>query len=141
MPLLVVHFVSQYAHKLQRLELSLSAEVLAHLQGYAWLGNVRELARWMQRVVIVCEAERIEVVDVLTAERIELALSPSASAVLVIQEDNKKDEKWPMAKEPYERQCIFVALQKTNWMVSMGYNGRRIRRKCNIIPVNRTLCK
>ena len=118
--LLATHFVCEYAHKLQRPEPSLSAEVLAHLQGYAWPGNVRELAHWMQRAVIVCEGERIEVADVLAAERIGLAWSSSASsasAVPVTQEAKKKDEKRPMAERPDEKQRIVAALRKTNWMV------------------------
>ncbi len=42
-PLLAKHFVRQYAHQYQRPMRTLSNEVLAYLQAYAWPGNVRQL--------------------------------------------------------------------------------------------------
>ena len=40
-PLLATHFVREHAQPLQRPVLMLSDEVVSHLQGYAWPGNVR----------------------------------------------------------------------------------------------------
>ena len=114
-PLLATHFVREHAQRLQRPVPSLSAEALAHLQGYAWPGNVRELAHWMERAVIVCEGERIEVADVLAIE--DMGLSPP-SASPVVQEIEGRDKQWPLAEGADEQQRIVAALERTNGMVS-----------------------
>ena len=47
-PLLAEDFVRQYAHEYQRPMRTLSDEVLAYLQAYAWPGNVRQLKQWVR---------------------------------------------------------------------------------------------
>ena len=80
----------------------------------------------MQRAVILCEGERIEVADVLAAERIGLSLSSSASAVPITQRAKKKDEERPMAERPDEKQRIVAALEKMNWIVSGNRGAARL---------------
>ena len=63
-PLLAEDFVRQYAHEYQRPMRTLSDEVLAYLQAYAWPGNVRQLKQWVRGAVVVCEGERMEMADV-----------------------------------------------------------------------------
>ena len=123
-PLLATHFVREHAQRFQRPVPSLSDEALAHLQGYAWPGNVRELVHWMERLVIVCEEERIELADVLAIEGMGLALSPSASPVA--QEVEGRDKKWPLAEGADEQQRIVAALERTNWMVSGDRGAARL---------------
>ena len=100
-PLLAAHFVREHPQQLQRAVPSLSAEALAHLQGYAWPGNVRELAHWMERTVLVCEGECIEVADVLAIEDMGLALSPSSP---VAQEVEGQEEKRPSVEDKDDEQ-------------------------------------
>ena len=113
-PLLATHFVHQYAQRFQRPVPTLGAGVTEYLQAHSWPGNVRELAHRMERAVIVCEGERIELVDVLVAGAEELALSSSASPVA--QEDEDEDEK----------QQIIAALEKANWVVSGARGAARL---------------
>ena len=82
-PLLAAHFVRRYAEKLQRPVPTLSNEVMAHLQDYAWLGNVRELEYRLQRAVIVCEGGVIKEEDVLSGEAEWKAMLVPASALSV----------------------------------------------------------
>ena len=123
-PLLATHFVREHAQRFQRPVPSLSDEALAHLQGYAWPGNVRELVHWMERLVIVCEGERIALADVLAIEDMGLALSPSASPVA--QEVEGRDKKWPLAEGVDEQQRIVAALERTNGMVSGDRGAARL---------------
>ena len=122
-PLLATHFVREHAQRLQRSVPSLSAEALAHLQGYAWPGNVRELAHWMERAVIVCEGERIALADVLAIE--DMGLSPP-SASPVVQEVEERDKKRPRAAGEDEQQRIVAALERTNGMVSGDRGAARL---------------
>ncbi len=79
-PLLVTHFVHQYAEKLQRPVPTLGDRVMEHLQGHPWPGNVRELAHQIQRAMIICEGGVLEMAAVLSAEAEGEAVLPSAAA-------------------------------------------------------------
>ena len=115
-PLLATHFVREYALRFQRPVPTLGDGVMEYLQAHSWPGNVRELAHRMQRAVIVCEGERIKVIDVLSAGAEELALSLPASAPPVAQGAEGEDEK----------QQIIAALERTNWVVSGDRGAARL---------------
>ena len=53
--------VARQAGRLSRPQLRLSLEAEKHLQGLAWLGNVRELENALQRAIILAEGELIDV--------------------------------------------------------------------------------
>ncbi len=95
-PVLVEHFVRQYAQELKQPVPSLGDGVLEHLQTHSWPGNVRELESLIQQAVALCREQVIEVADVpLSAENegVEGALVPPASAPPVEQKTEAKDEK------------------------------------------------
>ena len=107
------HFVRQYAHEYQRPMRTLSNEVLAYLQAYAWPGNVRQLIQWMQRAVIVCEGQRMERAEVGAADDVGLVLPASAAA---------DETEPPRTADEAEKQRLMAALKQTNWVVS-GQRG------------------
>ena len=115
-PLLVTHFVHQYAQQSQRPVPTLSDEVMAYLQGHTWPGNVRELAHRIERAVIVCVGGVIEVADVRSAEGGEALLPPaSAPAVPLVEAEVGGD--WgarEVAGAKAEKQQIEEALRATN---------------------------
>ena len=113
-PLLAAHFLDQYAHEHQRPMRTLSDEVLAYLQGYAWPGNVRQLQYWVERAVIVCERERLVLADVWAAADVGLVL-PAAEPVAAAVEEQ---DALPLAAGGDEPQRIVSALEQTNWIVS-----------------------
>ena len=113
-PMLAEHFVHQYAHEHQRPMRRLNDQVLAYLQGYAWPGNVRQLEYWVERAVVVCEGERMEMVDVWSAEDIGLVLPSSSAESEVVAEQDEL----PLTEGDDEKQRIITALRKTNWVVS-----------------------
>jgi transcriptional regulator with GAF, ATPase, and Fis domain len=59
-PLLAEHFLEQAARRLKLRLPRLTAAHLAQLQGYDWLGNVRELQNVMERAVILAQNGRLQ---------------------------------------------------------------------------------
>ena len=64
-PALVEFFQHRMAAHLGRQPASLSSEVMEMLQAYHWPGNARELEHLIQRAVIDCKGEQIEVADLM----------------------------------------------------------------------------
>ena len=122
-PLLAERFARQYAQKLRRPVPSLSAEVMAHLQRHTWPGNVRELEHLIQRAVVLCQNDVIEVADV--------PLEPSAFE----QAGEVKTEK----------QQIVEALQATGGRIYgergaahlLGMNPERLRSRMRVYGLQR----
>ena len=122
-PLLAEQFARQYAQKLRRPVPSLSAEVMAHLQRHTWPGNVRELEHLIQRAVVLCQNDVIEVADV--------PLEPSAFE----QAGEVKTEK----------QQIVEALQATGGRIYgergaahlLGMNPERLRSRMRVYGLQR----
>lgn len=62
-PLLACHFVERIARREGRPVPALSPDVLTRLQEYNWPGNVRELENFLERALIFCRKETIDVDD------------------------------------------------------------------------------
>jgi len=61
--LLIQHFVSHYAKEFEKPTLSITENALQVLRGYYWPGNVRELENIIQRLVVMCDGNTIDVPD------------------------------------------------------------------------------
>ena len=59
-PLLARHFIATLSAEYGKRPKELSPEVLAHLMGLPWAGNVRELRNIIERLVIMTPGERVE---------------------------------------------------------------------------------
>ena len=59
-PLLVDHYVRQYAGQMNRGAMSVAEDVQMALMQYPWPGNVRELMNVVQNMVVIAEDQRIE---------------------------------------------------------------------------------
>ncbi len=59
-PLLVDHYVQQYARQMNRESIEVAEDVQMALMEYPWPGNVRELMNVVQNMVVIAEDERIE---------------------------------------------------------------------------------
>jgi DNA-binding NtrC family response regulator len=60
-PLLVEYFSARYARKAGKTIRGISPQSLELLQSYGWPGNIRELQNVIERSVIVCERDTLEV--------------------------------------------------------------------------------
>jgi DNA-binding NtrC family response regulator len=70
--LLASHFATKFAEELARATPRFSDEVLHALQNYSWPGNVRELENLIHRLVVMTEADVIEVPDLPPTMRFSL---------------------------------------------------------------------
>ena len=62
-PLLVDHFLAQYASKYQKSGLRMAANTLKKIQKYHWPGNIRELRHAVERAVILSEGKVLQPSD------------------------------------------------------------------------------
>jgi len=62
-PTLAMRFLSQYASRYRRLVKGIEPTALQFLLQYPWPGNVRELEHTMERAVLMCRTEQIQVGD------------------------------------------------------------------------------
>ncbi len=62
-PLLTRHFVDLFAGRHERAVSALSDDAVSALQGWTWPGNVRELENTLERAVVLCKTDTIEVDD------------------------------------------------------------------------------
>jgi DNA-binding NtrC family response regulator len=62
-PVLAMHFLSQYASRYRRKVDNFDAAALQTLIHYAWPGNVRELEHTIERAVLMCRSEQIQPAD------------------------------------------------------------------------------
>lgn len=59
-PLLVQHYVTQYAEQMNKPGLTVAEDAMLAMQQFDWPGNVRQLINAVQNAVIVCDGEHIE---------------------------------------------------------------------------------
>jgi two-component system, NtrC family, nitrogen regulation response regulator NtrX len=62
-PLMVEHFIADFAREIGRRPKRVEAAALDRLQGYAWPGNVRELRNLVERMMIMVPGDVIRVAD------------------------------------------------------------------------------
>ncbi len=62
-PVLALHFLSQYASRYRRQIHGLDSAALQTLIHYSWPGNVRELEHTIERAVLMCRTDQIQPAD------------------------------------------------------------------------------
>jgi len=70
-PVLAMHFLSQYASRYRRQVKGLDSAALHALLQYSWPGNVRELEHTMERAVLMCRADQLQTADLGLASRVQ----------------------------------------------------------------------
>ena len=104
LPLLTDFFLQRFREKYQRPIKTLAPEVLQAFRRYPWPGNIRELENTLERGVILCQGETLNLVD-LPAQLQNLALEP---------ERLRTFETEPSPPE-WEKEFIFHTLEKHSW--------------------------
>jgi formate hydrogenlyase transcriptional activator len=119
-PLLVRHFVEQFARRMNKKIETISAETLKSMQAYHWPGNIRELQNVIERAVI------LSVGTVLHVPLGELQSQSTLPAVSGSPADRNTElgagKGIRDVLEDAERKHIISALMQTNWVVA-GPNG------------------
>jgi two-component system nitrogen regulation response regulator NtrX len=110
-PLLVEHFVADFAVEYGRRAQRLDFGAMARLQSYRWPGNVRELRNVIERVVIMAPG------DVITEKELAFLASDSISAPPL---DDTSAAAVPLytARDQFERDYILQALSNQQGNIS-----------------------
>jgi two-component system response regulator AtoC len=62
-PILADHFLSTMNKRYGKHIKGFQADAMAHLEAYAWPGNIRELEHAMERAVVLCQSDRLGETD------------------------------------------------------------------------------
>jgi two-component system NtrC family response regulator len=100
-PLLVHHFIEKYAKD----DLAISDDAISRLALYDWPGNVRELENALQRMIILCRGESLDVIDLP-----DKVTSPGAGCGEVVR---LPIDGYPL--EEIEKEAVIQSLQRNNW--------------------------
>ncbi len=105
-PLLVAHFVRQFAERHGKRVEEVPDEVIATLKHCSWPGNVRELQNVIERAVVAATGPTLRLSE--PERRVDRAAASSRTLAQV------------------ERDHIVATLQATNWVLG-GWNGAAAR--------------
>ncbi len=90
-PLLVNHFLTKYGASVGKPKMSIGLDALRCLMQYSWPGNVRELENAIERAVILCGGNEIELRDI-PAEIASPGSAQPAAEVPTVRTD--EDQSW-----------------------------------------------
>jgi len=107
-PLLVEHFVKEFAREQEKVINTIAADVMAALEQHAWDGNIRELQNVIERGVIMTSGS---VLTRLTTE----PLIPCRSTRITHPAANQPVNIKTLADA--ERAHIMATLRQTNWVI------------------------
>jgi formate hydrogenlyase transcriptional activator len=107
-PLLVAHFVREFAERHGRTLEEIPDEATEELKQYAWPGNVRELQNVIERAVVVTRGPRLRLTSPAAERSVERA-APSSRTLAQV-----------------EREHILATLQATNGVLG-GWDGAAAR--------------
>jgi formate hydrogenlyase transcriptional activator len=98
-PLLVRHFVDEYARRMNRRIESIPSQTIEAFSGYSWPGNVRELQNFIVRSVILSPGTSLRApLEELTQATVHVAQTPLSTL------------------EEMEREHVLRALKESNWV-------------------------
>jgi DNA-binding NtrC family response regulator len=119
-PVLMRHFLREFAAKHHRLAAGFEAEAAARLVRYAWPGNVRELRNVIEHGVVMAAGETVGLDDLPGY----VAAATRAQARRRQMVPNSLRE---AMREP-ERRCILAALRRAGWNKQFAARKLRISR-------------
>jgi formate hydrogenlyase transcriptional activator len=115
-PLLIRHFVAQFALKMNKRIESIPSETMSALSEYRWPGNIRELQNVIERAVILSQGPALQIAFS------ELKTNGAPATDLGGSGQSQDHGNIRSILEQTERKQILAALQKTHWVVA-GSSG------------------
>ena len=136
-PLLVEHIIKKFNERLKKAIDGISPEALALLEVHHWLGNIRELENVLERTILFCSTECIEVSDLPpefsapeAGGRAEAGDGAGeANESLDINSDTSLKEIVRAETSRVERELIAKALDETGGNVTQAAKLLKISRK------------
>ena len=125
-PLLVEHFVDEFAREYGRRPKKLSPKAMAALCSYRWPGNVRELKNMVERMMIMVEHDVVDASD-LPIKELNGARRPAV-------DDGVDYPSLREARENFERRYILRKLEQLSWNITrtaeaLGLERSNLHRK------------
>ncbi|MBD3165556.1 GAF domain-containing protein, partial [bacterium] len=132
-PLLVNHFLNLLSTKLQKQVTGITSEAMELLMSYCWVGNIRELKNLLERAVIMCRADRLDVnhfPDVLLSaspecvenrqgEPLDTQKTAAPTATQTTEAPHApKNPVPPRRRRRLTRDLVSATLDETGWNVS-----------------------
>ena len=119
LPLLVEHFVADYAPRAGRSIRGIDPRTLELLEAHSWPGNVRELQNVIERSLIVCESEVFSVDPSWLESGAREAAPPAAASETDVDERPLLAPRRPLPAtlEEIQRKAILQALESTNGII------------------------
>jgi len=141
-PLLVDHIIAKFNERLKKRVRGISEDAMRLLRGHGWPGNIRELENVLERTILFCSGDTIDVGDLpaelRTAEAVrtrtptgELAAAAMATAASIAAEGATGSLKEMVRAETsrVERELIARALDETGGNVTQAAKLLKISRK------------
>ncbi len=125
-PLLVKHFLSKYANGKNARNVQFSKKAMGALMRYRWPGNVRELENLVERMVVLCETDVVDIGDL--PEKI-VSGGVESTAYMPSFDLPETGIDLSSAVNEFERSIIIQALNKSNWVKN---------RAAKLLNLNRT---
>jgi DNA-binding NtrC family response regulator len=142
-PMLIMHFTERFAKELNRQAPQFTPQAMDVLVNYPWPGNVRELEHAVERLLVTCDTERINVenlpfvISQAEADTTAVATTRLAAAVAAPPRadlgeklefsDGRLD--LPKLTEDLERRAIEEALRLSDGVISEAARSLNITRR------------
>jgi DNA-binding NtrC family response regulator len=111
-PLLAEYFLKKYTTSMNKKITGISQEAMNFMLRYKWPGNVRELENAIERAVVICRTDKIQLED--------LPFKVSNNALYNEVEDKSLSE--------VEKRHIALVLKENNWNISKSAEDLKIDR-------------
>lgn len=116
-PLLVSHFLQDYAERADESVHGISPAALQTLLAYDWPGNVRELRNAIERALLLETTDRLQVSN----------LPPQLAAVVPSPTDHR-DPVQPLSLQEAERRAVVHALEASDWNITKAAQVLNVNR-------------
>jgi sigma-54 dependent transcriptional regulator, flagellar regulatory protein len=131
-PVLLTHFLEEFAHKNHKPVMQVAPEALQMMVNHPWRGNVRELRNLVERIVVLKDGETLVPEDLPPKMRMvegEDGRSPEAPADSGIS--------FQTAVSEFEKKLILNALEKTSWVKNRAADLLKIKRTTLVEKIKR----
>ncbi|MGH7837116.1 MAG: sigma-54 interaction domain-containing protein, partial [Candidatus Binataceae bacterium] len=128
-PILAAHFLAAFCGEYGKKTKEFSVPAVGVLLAYPWPGNVRELKNLVERLVIICPSEKIEV------HHLPPELFRGAS-----KSPQKPYESLQEARSAYEREFVLRKLEENRWNMTkaaaaLGLERSHLYRKMRTLGI------
>jgi transcriptional regulator with GAF, ATPase, and Fis domain len=116
-PLLANYFLDRFASQLGRRILGIHAQTMHRLVTYTWPGNIRELENVIERAVILCHSEWLEIApEVLHGNSLD-SRTRLADTVAATTQALEPATGSGQSLESIEKAHMIAVLRRTNWKI------------------------